>query len=115
MLSLPSTERDFRLFLTLSNLQKVFDQPNDFIIPKVLRINFKGLERRSSKIAGTKSSSCSHLRRVGRQGDGMCDLGDAYRFVAPSSQPSFLLRMKGLREGETEYVAKLRQQIQCTQ
>ena len=49
-------ERDFRYFLTPSNLQEVFNHLEDFILPKVSRLNFEG-SGRSTQRAGSKSSS----------------------------------------------------------
>ena len=36
-----SSERDFRYLLTSSNLREVFDHPEEFILPKVMRLNFE--------------------------------------------------------------------------
>ena len=41
ILSLPSSAKDYRFLLTLTNLWEVFDQPEEFTIPKVLYFNFK--------------------------------------------------------------------------
>ena len=49
-------ERDFRYFLTPSNLQEVFDHLEEFILPKVPRLNFEG-SGRSTQRTGSKSSS----------------------------------------------------------
>ena len=38
----PSAKRDFRHLLTHANLQEVFDLPKEFILPKVLYLNFEG-------------------------------------------------------------------------
>ena len=43
VLSLPSSEKNFSFLLTPANLQVVFDQPEEFFVPTVLRFNFEGL------------------------------------------------------------------------
>ena len=42
VLSRSSTEKDFRYPLTPPNLREVFDHPGEFILPKVLQLNFEG-------------------------------------------------------------------------
>ena len=41
VLSLLSSARDFKYMLTLSNLQEVFVEPKDFVIPSVPRLHFE--------------------------------------------------------------------------
>ena len=57
VLSLSSTKRDFRHLLTPSNIREVFDYSEEFILLKVLRLNFKGLGGRSSKREGSEHPS----------------------------------------------------------
>ena len=42
VLSLPSFAREFRHLLMPTNLQEVFDHLEEFILPKVLYLNFEG-------------------------------------------------------------------------
>ena len=42
VLTLPSFAWEFRHLLTLTNLQEVFDHLEEFILPKVLYLNFEG-------------------------------------------------------------------------
>ena len=42
VLGLPSFVKDFRYLLMPSNLWEVFDHPEEFILPKVPRLNFEG-------------------------------------------------------------------------
>ena len=42
VLSLLSSARDFKYLLTPSNLQEVFVEPKDFVIPLVPHLHFEG-------------------------------------------------------------------------
>ena len=42
VLSLPSSALDFEHLLTLENLREVFNHPEEFVLSKVLHLNFEG-------------------------------------------------------------------------
>ena len=43
VLSLPSSEKDFKLLLSPSSLQAVFTEPEDFVVPSVPHLHFECL------------------------------------------------------------------------
>ena len=47
--NLSSSERDFKLLLSPSNLYAVFTEPEDFVIPLVPRLHFEGLGNAHAK------------------------------------------------------------------
>ena len=49
VLSLPSSERDFKLLLSPSNIQAVFVEPEDFVVPSVPRLHFESLDNARAK------------------------------------------------------------------
>ena len=83
ILSLSSSVRGFRHFLTPSNLREVFDHPNNFILLKVSRLNFE-----SSRDAQERERVQSHLlTQIQEAFEEMAgsDVGDAYPFLPPPS------------------------------
>ena len=86
VLSLPSSERDFKLMLSPLNLQAVFAEPEDFIVPSVPRLHFQGsrnarakewvLSRLLTYIAATVD-----IREFGRAGN--MAVGDDYPILPP--------------------------------
>ena len=109
VLSRPSSERDFRHLLTPSNLREVFDHPEEFILPKVPRLNFEG----SGDVRAKEWVQNRLLTRIKEAFEEMArvDLSDAFPFVAPPSRPSLSSRSKRLREGEAETLPELRQRV----
>ena len=86
VLSHPSTERDFRYFLISSNLQEVFDHPEEFILPKVPRLNFES----SGDVRARERVQTCLLTCIKEAFEEMArgDVGDAYSSVVPPSQLS---------------------------
>ena len=80
VLSRPSNERDFKHLLTPSKLWEVFYHPKEFILPKVSRLNFKGLrdvrakERVQNRLLVRTKEASEEMARG--------DLSDAFPFVA---------------------------------
>ena len=108
VLSLPSTKRDFRHLLTPSNLREVFDHPEEFILPKVPRLNFEG-SRNARVRERVQGRLLTRIKEASKEMTGG-DLGDEYPFVAPPSRESLSTHLKRLRELETDSISELQQQ-----
>ena len=104
VLSSPSAERDFKHLLTPSNLQEVFDHPEEFILPQVPHLNFKG-----SSGAQAKERALSRLLSQIKESSEMLrsDASDAFPLPLPLRRTP-QARLKRPRELETDGVVDLR-------
>ena len=109
VLSLPSSTRDFRHFLTSANLQEVFDHPEDFILLKVLRLNFESSRDTPAK---EQVHNCL-LSRIQEASEEMAggDVGDEFLFIPSPPQESLLTRLKRPRYLEAETTSELQQRV----
>ena len=86
--------------MTLSNLQEVFDQVEEFILPKVLRLNFRGSGDARAKKKGVQNHLLAPIKEASAEEIVGDDLGDAYPFVVPPSKPSLPPKTKKTRGRE---------------
>ena len=107
VLSLPSTKRNFRHLLTLSNFWEIFDHPKEFILSKFPRLNFEGSGDARAK-ERVQSRLLTRIKEASKEMAGG-DIGDEFPLVAPPSRESLLTRLNRPRELEVDTMSELQQ------
>ena len=105
VLSLLSFVRDFRHLMTPTNLREVFDHPKEFVVPKVLRLNFESLGDVGAKVR-VQSCLLSLIQAAFEE-----LVGDEFPFIPPPSRESLPTWLKRPRYLEAETTYALRQRV----
>ena len=108
VLSLP---RDFRFLLMPTNLREVFDKPEDFIVPKVLHLNYESSgDTRAMKRVLSHLLSCIQAASEAQTQQEAKEIvfGDDFS-LPPSPHRDTQARLKRLRDLKVKGMSELRQ------